>query len=88
MKVLPNRKKLNDFDMTLLEFQEDPVNESLFPYYRTLSLKCRKFHELKKISSYWSCNGTIKVKLSENGRNHAITHITDLEELPDDDLSE
>ena len=92
VKVLQNRKKLKDCDMTLLGFDEDHkiyVNESLCPYYRTLFWKCRKFHELKKIYSYWSFNGTIKVKLSENGRIHAITHIKDLEELfPDDDFSD
>lgn len=82
--VLKNRKKLKDLDKTTLGMKEDDkifINESLCPEYRFLLWKCRKLCEANKIVSYWTFNGTVKIKISEQGRIHAITHVKDLKDL-------
>ena len=49
--------------------------------------KCKKLHNNKLIYAFWKSNGLIKVKVSENGNIHVITHHLDLEELfPNNEL--
>ena len=91
IKVLKNRSLLKDVKKEDLGFSEDDaifVNESLCPEYRFLFWKCRKLASVRKIYSYWTFNGTIKIKLSENGKIHAITHVSDLKALfPNENFS-
>ena len=84
INTLKNRKNLQKADMTKLGFNEDDriyINESLCPEYRFLFWKCRLLAGVNKIHSYWTFNGAIKIKLSEDGRIYAITHVKDLEKL-------
>ena len=55
------------------------VNTSLFlcPYYRMLWSKCKRLHDLGKISNFYISSGTIKVKISENRNPISITHTQD-----------
>ena len=57
------------------------INESLCPYYRGIWGKCKKMKLEKKIWSFWTSNGSIRVKLSENSRPNIITHDVDLARL-------
>ena len=91
ISVLKNRKLLQDVDMKSLNLSENEklyVNESLCPNYRYLFWKCRLLHKSNHIFSYWTFNGTIKIRLVDQGKIHAITHIKDLEKLfPDEDFN-
>ena len=49
--------------------------------------KCKKLWSSKYIHAFWVFNGTLRLKLTENGRVHMITHSQDLDELfPEDEL--
>ena len=89
--VLRNRKKLKDTDKTSLGLTKDHkifINESLCPEYRFLLWKCRKLCKVNKIASYWTFNGTVQIKITENGQIHAITHVKDLQDkFPNFDFS-
>ena len=89
--VLKNKNKLKVADKTKLGFEDDHkifINESLCPEYRFLFWKCRLLLKSKKIFSYWTFNGIPKIKLSDEGRVYAITHVQDLQKLfPDVDFS-
>ena len=57
------------------------INDCLCKYYKIPWRKCKKLCVNKFIHSFWTSNGSIKLKLSDNGRSYIITHINDLEEL-------
>ena len=48
-------------------------------YYKMLRQKCKKLWSSKYIHAFWVSNGTLRLKLTENGRVHIITQ--DLDEL-------
>ena len=50
------------------------INSSLCPYYRMLWSKCKRLHDLGKISNFYISSGIIKVKISENRSPISITH--------------
>ena len=54
-----------------------PYYCSLYPYYCMLWLKCKRLHDLGKISNFYISSGTIKVKISENRNPISITHTQD-----------
>ena len=91
VNTLKNRSKLKKVDKKKLGLGEDDkiyINESLCPEYRFLFWKCRLLAGVNKIHSFWTFNGTVKIKLSEDGRIISITHVKDLEKLfPDTDFS-
>ena len=91
INTLKNRQNLKKIDKAKLGIGDDDkiyVNESLCPEYRFLFWKCRLLAGVNKIYSFWTFNGTIKIKLSEEGRILPITHVKDLEKLfPDTDFS-
>ena len=63
------------------------INTSLCPYYRILWSKCKRLHDLGKISNFCISSGTIKVKISENRNLMSITHTQDfIKYFPEDDL--
>ena len=53
------------------------INTSLSPYYHMLWSKCKRLHDLGKISNFYISSGTIKVKISENRNPISITHTQD-----------
>ena len=57
------------------------INDSLCKYCKMLWRKWKKLSVNKFIHSFWVSNGSIRLKLSDNGRLDMITHIHDLEEL-------
>ena len=63
------------------------INTSLCPYYRMLWLKCKRLHDLGKISKFYISSSTVKVKISENKNPLSITHTQDfVKYFPDVDL--
>ena len=65
------------------------INGSLCIYYKKLWIKCKKLQSNKLNHAFWTSNSFIKLKVSENGNIHVITHDVDLEELfPNNELIE
>ena len=84
---MANKKKLRNIDVGELNFAEETrlfLNDSLCPYYRGIYGKCKRLLEAKKISSFWTWNGNIKIKLDESSRPINITHDVDLYSRFDD----
>ena len=70
------KKELKDINPTNLSFPEGSkiyVNDSLYPYYRGLWNECKKLWNNKKIYSYFTVNGTVRIKQVENGPYKNIT---------------
>ena len=57
------------------------INRSLCTYYKKLCAKGKKLHDNKVIHQFWISNGSIKLKVPENGNFHTVTHDVDLELL-------
>ena len=89
--LMPIKKGLKDFNPTNLSFPEGIkiyINDSLCPYYRALWNECKKLWNNKKIYSYFTVNGTVRIKQVENGPYKSITHINDLRALfPEEQIS-
>ena len=81
-RVRKVKKNLKGMDSSLIGIRS-PVYliDSLCKYYKMLWRKCKKLCVNKFIHSFWVSNGSIRLKLSDNGRLDMITHIHDLEEL-------
>lgn len=63
--ILANKKKLKDTDKTRLGFENGTkvfINESLCPYYKGLWTKAKKLLKHELIQSFWTSNGTVKVR--------------------------
>ena len=87
-KIHSEKKKLKGKNLTSLGSNMAVyINHSLCIFYKKLLAKCKKLHNSKLIYAFWKSNGFIKVKVSENGNIHVITHDLDLEELfPNNEL--
>ena len=71
------KKGLKDLNPTNLSFPEGTkiyVNDSLCPYYRGLWNECKRLWNNKNIYSYFTDNGTVRIKQVENGPYKSITH--------------
>ena len=55
------------------------INESLCGVSRELFYKATVLKRMKKLFRYWTSNGIVKIKLTENGDIHQITHCDDLQ---------
>lgn len=88
LKVKRDLNKLTMEDFGFEEKNKIYVNESLCPYYRVLWAKCKKLHHLQKIFSFYTSNGSVKIKINENDKGITITHTADFEKyFPGIDLS-
>ena len=85
------KKGLKDLNPTNLNFPEGTkihVNDILCPYYKGLWNECKKLWSNRKIYSYFTVNGTVRIKQVENGPYKSITHINNLRALfPDEQIS-
>ena len=64
------------------------VNPSLCPYYRMLWSKSKRLLDLGKINNFFVSSGKIKIRLQENSKPLAITHVQDFKKyFPDVDLT-
>ena len=82
-KVLSNKRKLKDIDPQKFGIDEDKkiyINESLCSAYRKLWSMCKQLHAAKKIQSFFTSNGCVKIKLLDDQKN-SILHEDDLKDL-------
>ena len=54
------------------------INESLYPYYRGLCNECKKASKKRKIYSFYTVTGTVRIKVQQQGPFKTITHIDEL----------
>ena len=88
MRVKSELKKLKPADLDLSVGTKLYINESLCPYYRGLWNQCKKLWNRRKLFSFFTVNGSVRVKLQENGSYNIITHIDDLKEIfPEEDFT-
>ena len=87
--VKKDLKDLDATDLDLLAGTKLYINDSLYPYYyRGLWDEAKKLCNKKKIFSYFTDNGTVRIRLQEKGPYSIITHMDDLKELfTDEDFS-
>ena len=85
------KKDLKDLDATDLDLPAGTklyINDSLCPYYRGLWNETKKLWNKKKMFSYFTVSGIVRIRLQEKGPYSIITHVDDLKELlPDEDFS-
>ena len=86
--IQKNKNKLKGMNLCSVDINNPVfINDSLCSYYKILWQKCKKLWSSKYIHAFWVSNGTLRLKLTENGRVHIITHSQDLDELfPENEL--
>ena len=80
--VLENKKKLKNLSNEELGMETNSkvfVNESLCKYYK-LSWS-QSLWNGKMIFAFWNTNGSLKLKFTQGGRVHIISHLEGLKEL-------
>ena len=77
MSVKRDLWKLKLEDIGLRGSNSKFINPSLCPYYRMLRSKSKRLLDLGKINNFYISSGKIKIKLPENSKPLAITHVED-----------
>ena len=73
-------RKLKPSELDLPNGTKLYINESLCPYDRGLWNQCKKLWNKQGIFSFFTVNGSIRIKIRENGP-YNITHIDDLKDI-------
>ena len=77
--IRKNKNKLNRMNLCSVCINNPVlVNDSHCSYYKMLWRKCKKLWSSKYIHTFWVSNSTLRLKLTENGCVHIITHSQDL----------
>ena len=82
--IMANKKKFTSCDKTSLGFDESVkfyVCDNLSPANKRISWKCRQLKRANKISSTWSQNGVVHIRVVDGERYKKITHNSDLESM-------
>ena len=88
MKVKSELKKLKPADLDLPEGTKLYISENLSPYYRGLQNEYKKLWNIRNFFSFFTVNGSVCIKLQENGSYNIITHIDEFKEIfPDEDFT-
>ena len=88
MRKKSELRKLKPSELDLPNGTKLYINESLCPYYRGLWNQCKKLWNKRGIFSFFTVNGSIRIKIRENGPYNIITHIDDLKDIfPDEDFT-
>ena len=81
-------RKLKPSDLDLPNGTKLYISESWYPYYRDSWNQCKKLWNEQGIFSFFTVNGSIRIKIRENGPYNIITHIDDLKDiLPEEDFT-
>ena len=81
-------RKLKPSELDLPNGSKLYINESLCPYYRGLWNQVKKLWNKQGIFSFFTVNGSITIKIMENGPYNIITHTDDLKDIfPDEDFT-
>ena len=90
-QIFQVKEDLDDLTADYLDFPQGTkifVNESLCPYYCILWSKTKCLKYMGKINSSFISGGTVKIKIDENSKPLAMTHLDDLAiNFPGVDLS-
>ena len=81
MRKKSELRKLKPSELDLPNGTKLYINESLCPYYRGLWNQCKKLWNKQGIFSFFTVNGSIRIKIRENGPYNIITHIDDLKDI-------
>ena len=81
MRVKKDLKNMMFTDIDLPVGTTLYLNESLCSYYRWLWSNCKKLRNANIIHSFFTVNGTVKVKVSDGGKPRTITHLEDLKNI-------
>ena len=74
-------RKLKPSELDLSNGIKLYINESLCPYYRVLGNQCKKLRNKQIIFSFFTVNGSIRIKIREDGPYNITTHIDDLKDV-------
>ena len=87
-KVLVNKKKLKSINLSKIGLTgKIYINESLCSYYKKLWYLCKKLWINKHIASFWTSNGAVRLRVTDEGKVNLISHEEDLSDLfPDLDI--
>ena len=80
-QVFQVKKDLKDLTVDDLDLPRGTkifVNQSLCPYYCILWSETKRLLSMDKINSFFISGGTVKIKIAENSKPLAITHLDDL----------
>ena len=81
-KVRTEKKKLKGKNLTSLGINKQIyINDSLCRCYKKLWAKCKKLRDNQVIHAFCISNASIKLKVSETGNVHAVTHDVNFEVL-------
>ena len=84
-KIFLKKKQLKDINFEnivgLNKHTAIYINESLCPYYRGLWSKCKLLKSQGKIHQFWTTNGTVRMRIEEDGEVKNILHDDDLREF-------
>ena len=78
LQILSVKRQLKGLDPAAVDLPEGTkifVNESLCPYYRGISIKCKKLKDRLKVHQYYKINGLIRLRIDESGQAKIITHM-------------
>ena len=78
LQVKKDWKDLTADDLDLPRGTKIFVNQSLCTYYRILWSKTKRLQSMGKINSFFISGGTVKIKIDENSKPSAITHLDNL----------
>ena len=81
MRVKKDLKNMTFTDIDLPVGTTLYLNESLCSYYRWLRSNCKKLRNANIIHSFFTVNGTVKVKVNEGDKPLTITHLEDLKNI-------
>ena len=88
MRKKTKLRKLTPSELDLPNGTRLYINESSCPCYRGLWNHCEKLWNKQGIFSFFTVNGSIRIKIRENGPYNIITHIDDLKDVfPDEDFT-
>ena len=79
--LMRSKKGQKNLNLTSLNFPEGIktyVNDSLCPCYSWLWNEFKKLWNNKRIYSYFTVNGTVRIKRAENGPYKSVTRVNDL----------
>ena len=78
LQVKNDLKDLTADDLNLPRGTKIIVNQSLCPYCRILWSKTKHLQKMGKINGFFISGGTVKIKIDENSKPLAVTHLNDL----------
>ena len=81
MRVKNDLKVLNPTDLDFPGGARLFINDSFCPYYRGLWNECKKLWINKKTFSFFTVDGTCRLKLEQDGPYNSLTYVDDLKSL-------